>query len=651
MQKNYKYKISIIIVNYNVEFFLEQCLNSVFKALEHVNGEVFVVDNNSIDGSIEMVQRKFPNVRLIANKDNRGFSKANNQAIEISEGEYILLLNPDTIVEEDTFEKTVQFMDEHPDAGGLGVRMLDGKGEFLPESKRGLPTPAVAFYKIFGLSSLFPKSKKFGKYHLGYLSEFETNEVDVLSGAFMLMRKTTLDKVGLLDEAFFMYGEDIDLSYRIQKGKYKNYYFPDTRIIHYKGESTKKSSVNYVFVFYRAMVIFAEKHFSQKNARLFSFLINLAIYFRAFLAILFRFIKRSTLPLIDGTFLLVALYALTNFWHEKGIYFPEEVIRFAIPGYTAVWMINILFSGGYDKPVKLKKFFIGVLFGLLLILIIYGLLPKDWQFSRLYILSGAALVLTYYLCSRLILHFVFGKRFSLNPIPNKRFAIVGSLPEFKRISDILTQTGSKVEVIEHVSSGEIKEDGAVGTINQLDQVIFIHKIDELIFSAHDNSAQTIIQWMSTLPSRNVDFKIAQPETMFLIGSNSIETAGDLYVLNINAIDREEKRRLKRTFDIGVSLLGILLFPFSVLLFRDPRKLFINLLSVLYGRYSIVGYSTEENRELTGLPRLQKGLLSPLDQVSIKEQDILDKLNLIYARDYTVSKDIAILFKAWKKLDR
>jgi O-antigen biosynthesis protein len=651
LQNQYKYKISVIIVNYNVEFFLEQCLNSVFKALEHVNGEVFVVDNNSIDGSVEMVQKKFPQVHLIANKDNRGFSKANNQAIEISEGEYVLLLNPDTVVEEDTFEKTVRFMDEHPDSGGLGVRMLDGKGEFLPESKRGLPTPSVAFYKIFGLSRLFPKSKKFGKYHLGYLSEFEINEVDVLSGAYMLMRKSALDKVGLLDEAFFMYGEDIDLSYRIQKGGYKNYYFPETRIIHYKGESTKKSSVNYVFVFYRAMVIFAKKHFSQKNARLFSFLINLAIYFRASLAILFRFIRRATLPFIDGTILLLSLYALTGFWHEKGIDFPKEIIRFAIPGYTAIWMISVLFSGGYDTPIKLKKFFSGILFGSLLILIVYGLLPKDWQFSRLYILSGAALVLSYYLLSRLLLHLVLGKRFSLNPIPNKRFAIVGSSDEYKRICDILNQTGSKVEVIEHVSSGDTKEEGAVGTINQLDQVIFIHKIDELIFSARDNTAQTIIQWMSTLPSRNIDFKIAQPETLFLIGSNSIETAGDLYVLNINAIDRKENRRLKRTFDIIVSFLGLLFLPFSLLLFKNPRKLVVNLFRVLTGRYSIVGYSTNENHDVSGLPRLQKGILTPLDQVSIKDEDILDKLNLIYARDYTVSKDLAILFKAWKKLDR
>ena len=290
-------KLSIVIVNYNVQHFLEQCLHSVFAATKNVVAEIWVVDNNSVDGSVEMVKEKFPQVKLIASKENLGFSKGNNLAIKKSIGEYILLLNPDTLVEEDTFEKVINFMDKTPKSGGLGVKMVDGKGIFLPESKRSLPTPEVAFHKIFGLSSIFPKSKKFGKYHCGYLDKNENHEIEILSGAFMLMRKEALDKVGLLDESFFMYGEDIDLSYRLIKGGYKNYYFSDTRIIHYKGESTKKSSVNYVFVFYNAMIIFAKKHFSQKNASLFSFLINIAIYLRAGVAITNRVLKKSILPI------------------------------------------------------------------------------------------------------------------------------------------------------------------------------------------------------------------------------------------------------------------------------------------------------------------------------------------------------------------
>ena len=242
-------KLSIVIVNYNVKYFLEQCIHSCQKAMNQMksvhsdwDSEIWVVDNNSVDGSVEMVRERFPNVKLIANKDNKGFSMANNQAIRESHGDYALLLNPDTVVEEDTFLSCIEFMEANPDGGGLGVKMIDGKGHFLPESKRGLPAPDVAFYKIFGFSSLFPKSKVFGKYHLGFLDKEETHEVDVLAGAFMLLRRKTLDEIGLLDETFFMYGEDIDLSYRITKGGYKNYYYPKTRIIHYKGESTKKTA-------------------------------------------------------------------------------------------------------------------------------------------------------------------------------------------------------------------------------------------------------------------------------------------------------------------------------------------------------------------------------------------------------------------------
>ncbi len=219
-------KLSVIIVNYNVKHFLEQCLHSVYKATKDIETEIFVVDNNSVDGSAQFVRDKFSDLKIIENKQNVGFAKANNQAIQQAKGEYILLLNPDTVVEENTFSKVVDFMDQHPDAGGLGVKMIDGKGNFLPESKRGLPTPWVAFCKMFGLSQLFPKSKKFGQYHLSYLNENEIHEVDVLAGAFMLLRKKTLEKTGLLDETFFMYGEDIDLSYRITQAGYKNYYFP-----------------------------------------------------------------------------------------------------------------------------------------------------------------------------------------------------------------------------------------------------------------------------------------------------------------------------------------------------------------------------------------------------------------------------------------
>ncbi len=638
-------------MNYNVEHLLEQCLNSVRHALKKIDGEVIIVDNNSIDYSVEMMKSKFNDYKVIENIKNLGFSKANNQAIEASSSEYVLLLNPDTVVEEKTFEKVVRFMDEHPDAGGLGVRMVDGKGKFLPESKRGLPTPAVAFYKIFGLSKLFPSSKTFAQYHAGHLSQYETSEIQILSGAFMLMRREALDKVGLLDEEFFMYGEDIDLSWRLIKGGYKNYYFPETTIIHYKGESTKKSSVNYVFVFYKAMIIFARKHFSNQNAQLFSILIHIAIYFRASLAMITRFIKKAALPALDVLILILGLLSMTLQWEKIQINFPTNVLSISIPSYLTIWLFGIFFNGGYDNPIKFKNVIRGTLLSTLLILIIYALLPKYWQFSRLYILAGALWITAYFFISRSFLHFAIGKRFNLSPNKNKRFAIVGDNQEIARVSEIIRQTGARADAIYNVSLNSDKTEETVGNLSQLDQIVHIHRINEIVFCAKNIAAGSIIHWMTRIPSEELDFKIAQPDTLSLIGSSSIDTSGEHSVLNINSISFKENERQKRLVDFGLSTLILIFSPFLIWLFRNKSNFLKNLIYVAVGKYSLVGYSRDENSESSPLPKIRPGLLFPSDEYMLSDTELRDKLNLIYARDYTIWKDLTILWKAWFKLDR
>ncbi|HHS94953.1 MAG TPA: glycosyltransferase, partial [Phaeodactylibacter sp.] len=403
-------KLSVIIVNYNVKYFLEQALLSVRIAARSVPTEVFVVDNNSVDDSVAMVKEKFPEVKLIANKENVGFSRANNQAIAEATGDYILLLNPDTVVEESTFRLCVEFMDAHPEAGGLGVKMIDGSGNFLPESKRGFPSPAVAFYKAFGLAALFPKSKIFNHYHLGYLNENQTHEIEVLAGAFMLLRKKVLDEIGWLDEAFFMYGEDIDLSYRIVKAGYKNYYYPHSTIIHYKGESTKKGSLNYVKVFYKAMIIFAEKHFQGEKARLFIFMLNVAIYMRAALTLISNWVKNLYLPLLDALLIFAGLYYLKNFWASYHFhnpdYYPASFLYFNMPLYTLVWITGIFFSGGYDQNQNIRKVTRGLLFGTLLLAAIYGFLDLAYRPSRVLILLGAVWALLSTIALRFVIHFI-----------------------------------------------------------------------------------------------------------------------------------------------------------------------------------------------------------------------------------------------------
>ena len=267
-------KLSIVIVNYNVRAYLEECLQSVRKALEGIEGEVWVVDNNSQDDSVETLRRDYPWVRLVANTENMGFARANNLAIRQSQSDYVLLLNPDTVVEEPTLRGVLDFMDAHPEAGGAGVMMHNADGTLAPESRRGLPTPWVAGLKMLGFTK---------RYYMSHLPWDQPGRLDVISGAFCMLRRKAIDQVGLLDEDFFMYGEDIDLSYRLLKGGWQNWYLPFS-IIHYKGKSTQKTDYRYVHIFYQAMLIFFRKHYSHLSF-LYAIPVKIAIYFRAFIAL------------------------------------------------------------------------------------------------------------------------------------------------------------------------------------------------------------------------------------------------------------------------------------------------------------------------------------------------------------------------------
>jgi GT2 family glycosyltransferase len=272
-------QLSVIILNYNVRYFLEQCVLSVQNALENIDGEIIVVDNNSQDDSCEMIKRRFPNVKLLKNNENLGFPKGNNLGVAHAQGEYICILNPDTVIAEDTFVKVLAFAKKQADLGIVGCKLIDGTGNFLPESKRGVPTPFVAFTKITGLYQLFPKSKTFGKYYAQHLSENQTGKVDILVGAFMFMKRDLYLEVGGFDEDCFMYSDDIDLSYMmLQKGKF-NYYFHETTVIHYKGESTIKNEM-YMKRFQEAMLFFYKKHF--KVSKLFAVFMKIGIVFFSF---------------------------------------------------------------------------------------------------------------------------------------------------------------------------------------------------------------------------------------------------------------------------------------------------------------------------------------------------------------------------------
>jgi len=633
-------KLAVIIVNYNVKYFLKQCLESVYNSTSLENIEVYVVDNDSKDGSVEMVVESFPKVKLIANKKNVGFSTANNQAIKETNADYVVLLNPDTLVQSDSFEKVIKFMDEHPDAGGLGVTMIDGNGKFLPESKRGLPTPEVAFYKIFGFSKIFPKSKKFGKYHLGYLDKNETHKIEVLSGAFMAMRMETLDKVGLLDEDFFMYGEDIDLSYRITQGGYENYYFPGTTIIHYKGESTKKSSVNYVYVFYKAMAIFAKKHFESNKASLFSKLINIAIFFSASLAIIKRFFSLFFLPIIDFCAVFFGLHVVkTIYQDDHGLFHQPQLINISFAIYSLLILIAVFFAGGYDRPIKLQKVVKGVFIGSLLTSLVYMFVANNYYFSIGSALLGIVIIMIGLTGIRWILHFFKIKKYRINFF-RKRIVIIGDQKESDKVNNLVEHTQLYSSIVGTVSPFHTNNEEYLGDLTQLKSLKEKHRINEAIFCAENVNYDAVIQTLIDFQDTDIQFKLAHTNDMFVLGSTDMNTSGELHTIKVLGIESSENKRSKRLIDISFSLKCFVFSPVLILFQKNKMNFLANSWSVLKGKKSWVGYTS--NDCINDLPKIKKGVFSMTDLVDSCTNE--HRLNTIYAKDYSLWRDIAIIKK-------
>ncbi len=643
-------QLSIIIVNYNVKYFLEQCLFSVQKAIAGIEAEVFVVDNASNDASVEYLQPIFPRIKFIASKTNDGFAKANNKALDKCKGDYVVFLNPDTIVPENCFKNCINFFKQHQDCGALGVQMIDGSGNFLPESKRSFPSLSAAFYKLTGLSLIFPTSKRFNKYALGNLAKDEDFEVDVLAGAFMMLSKDVVEKTKGFDETFFMYGEDIDLSYRVQQAGYKNYYFGKQTIIHFKGESTKRGSLNYVKMFYNAMSIFVKKHYSGSKATFFSSVINVAIWFRAIVSLFQHILNKSGLLLFDALVVFFSMYFTNEFWIHilrSGRTFDGPLTQYSIPIFTGVFILGALLSGIYDSLYKPLKALVASASAVVVLLAFYSLLPENYRFSRGVVVSGgiaSGLMVT-------LMRWVFIR---LGWIKDdfdkfKQTVVVGTQADYVQVLQLMQKADIDERLLGRVSVNN-GEENIVGNISNLNTLIKTVGINEVIFCEGTLSFAEIIEQIINLHKLHISFRFHSKKSHCIVGSDSKTSTGETLTADGHfALSNPYQQRMKRMLDVWVSLIILVTFPLQFLFINKASNAIKNAWLNIIGKRTWVGYSSFQNT----LPLIPSGILTPSGypnngkfEVSIA---VLKKTDILYAREYDWMQDLKIIINNYREL--
>ena len=619
--------------------------------MKGLEAEVIVIDNSSSDNSIAFLKPRFPFASFIENAGNIGFSKACNQGLANAKGKYILFLNPDTIVPEDCFAKCIGFLSSRPDAGACGIKMLDGSGKFLKESKRSFPSPITSLYKLFGLSRIFPRSKQFSKYHLGHLDNNETHQVDVLAGAFIMVKKEVLDKTGGFDETFFMYGEDVDLSYRIQEKGFHNYYFADSSIIHFKGESTRKGSMNYVRMFYKAMSIFVNKHYGSGRAGLFNFFIQCAIWARAVMSAIANFIRRAGLPLLDAGLILLSFFVMKNIWNtyvKTDTHYENRLLFIAFPSFTLVYLLAAWYAGLYDRWYKKSELIGSTIIATVVMLAVYALLPEQYRFSRGIILFGA--FLAFILIS--ILRWVLIRGGVISSGNEKKdhanTLVVGSVEEYKKVLQLMEEAGMKEKVLGRVAVNE-NDPQAIGYWSRLDTISQSVPFNEIIICEGSLSFKNIIESLQQVKDK-AKIKIHAADSQSIVGSDSKDTAGEsLSKENGYRLANPYNRRLKRLVDVCIALAGLVSFPIQLFVVRKPFSFFGNCIDVLFGRKTWIGYSAPEKN----LPSLRRAIIACNGiPASIKQELPKESLQMVdywYARDYEPATDLKLVWKIYRRL--
>jgi O-antigen biosynthesis protein len=656
--------VSVVIVNYNVRDFLHQALLSIQKALKGIRSEIIVVDNASDDGSVEMLHRQFPKVQLLCNSTNVGFAKANNSAFKHASGKYILLINPDTIVQEDTIRVMVEFLKNHRDVGLAGCKILKPDGSVEPACRRSFPTPWVAFSKIFGLSRLFPKTKLFGKYNLTYLSLEETYPVEAVSGSFMMVRSETLEQVGGLDEHFFMYGEDLDWCYRIHEAGWKIYYVHSTQIIHYKGESTRRSSIDEIHMFYEAMRLFVEKHF--RSSSFFSSILRMSIAFVSFAAFLNSAVQPLKTSFFDFISIAASLLIAEKIWTGGMFAYPPYaiVIVFSIP---AAIVIGCLYAAGVytQRRMSISRSFLATFFAYIFISALTAFF-RNYAFSRMIVGISGIFAMLFVPGWRLVAQ-LFGKSAAhgKGTLFGKRTLIIGTDRNAVDLQKKLrTKVGEGYEIIGFVGTthkyiGEsLNGVQVLGSIDNVGKIIKEQKISDVIFAPKALSYGQILSVISKSREYPVGFHLVPTTMEVIVGKASVDSLNNLPLVQIAYnIDKPFHRFTKRLFDILLSgLLLITVYPIIRLSDMISGKKSVGFISglpcVFTGKMSLVG------PRINGRP-IKKTVLEPLflgkqglcglvqlQQESKLSDDEIDQYNLYYARNQSVMLDLEIILKMW-----
>lgn len=653
--------LSVIIVNYNVKEFLQNLLHSIEKASANLSKEIIVVDNASDDGSVEVIREKFPYVNLIENKINVGFGKANNQGLAIAKGNYILFINPDCIVSEDTLDKMISFFGGHSDCALAGCKILNSDGTLQLACRRSFPGPWTSFTKVTGLSNLFPKSRIFARYNLTYLDENKTYEVDAVSGSFMMMRKTVYDNVGGFDEQFFMYGEDLDLCYRIQKAGHKVFYVHSTQVIHYKGESTKRSNLDETKLFYDAMHLFVKKHLS--SFPLVEIILRSAIGFRK----LFAFIGKRKLSLYSAI-ADVLLFNISLFAAEKFYKNITEWVGFDPGAYWIVYTIPVFIhvlvaflSGVYKKDEVSVLRNIGAMFISFLIITSATFFFKQYAFSRAVVLITFIFLLLGTTLYRIFLKLFFKVGIKIDGALNRRTVIIGTDDEAIKLAQKIKSQKSEfhsfiglIGKTHSVIGLEVAGFKVVGSIGNIKNVFSGNKINEVIFSSEEISYSDMMSIVSASKDHNVDFKIVGSDMNFVVGKGSVSMLDDIPLVEVNYnISNPTVRTLKIIFDYAISIPVLFtLYPVIILISKltgkktEFRKFILSIPSVISGKCSLVGPKKPVLLESNNLGKTGLTGLWYIDEGTFTDSE---KLDFYYVKNQNIWLDLEILGKTLNKM--